>query len=252
MPKNVSTPGSCRDTTKPGIHPAPNGKIVYSNIQPGDYTLQIKWSNGEGVWTTETVLFHLTVQQYFWLRWPALMGYVILLSFIGYMIYRYREEPAGDPQPAGSGAPHACEGRRAASAATGFFHQYHSHELQTPLTLIMGSAERIQQENNPHYTPLIHQQASRLTYLGCSSCWTSAKRKQVFSNNQFSFLDLRELFMYLTDPFVPLSEQEGKKYTREIEDGMTAWVDKDKLPKIIFNLLSNAFKHSNRTGTTIW
>ncbi len=56
--------------------------------------------------------------------------------------------------------------------------------------------------------------------------------------------------MYLTDPFVPLSEQEGKKYIREIEDGMTAWVDKDKLEKIIFNLLSNAFKHSNR-GTTI-
>lgn len=225
-----------------------NGKIVYSNILPGDYRLKIKWSNGEGAWTTETLLFQLTVQQYFWLRWPALLAYAILLSFIGYMIYRYRRNRQEIRNQLAVEHLMRVKEEELHQQQLGFFTNI-AHELQTPLTLIMGSAERIQQENNSHYTPLIHQQASRLTYL-VQQLLDFRKAEAGFSNKQFSFLDLRELLMYLTDPFLPLSEQEGKLYVREIEDGITAWVDKDKLEKIIFNLLSNAFKHSTR-GTTI-
>ncbi len=137
---------------------------MYSNILPGDYTLQIKWSNGEGVWTAETVLFHLSVQQYFWLRWPALLAYAILLSFIAYLIYRYRRNRQEIRNQLAVEHLMRVKEEELHQQQLGFFTNI-AHELQTPLTLIMGSAERIQQENNPHYTPLIHQQASRLTYL---------------------------------------------------------------------------------------
>lgn len=225
-----------------------NGKIVYSNILPGNYKLKIKWSNGEGVWTTESVLLNLTVHQYLWLRWPALLAYAVLLSFIGYMIYRYRRNRQEIRNQLAVEHLMRVKEEELHQQQLGFFTNI-AHELQTPLTLIMGSAERIQQENNAHYTPLIHQQASRLTYL-VQQLLDFRKAEAGFTNNQYSFLDLRELFMYLTDPFVPLSEQEGKQYVREIQGESIAWVDKDKLEKIIFNLLSNAFKHSAR-GTTI-
>lgn len=225
-----------------------NGKIVYSNISPGEYVLKIKWSNGEGVWTTESVLLNLTVNQYLWLRWPALLAYALLISFIVYMIYRYRRNRQEIRNQLAVEHLMRVKEEELHQQQLGFFTNI-AHELQTPLTLIMGSAERIQQENDPHYTPVIHQQASRLTYL-VQQLLDFRKAEAGFTNNQFSFLDLKELLMYLTDPFVPLSEQEGKKYIREISDDMTAWVDKDKLEKIIFNLLSNAFKHSVR-GTTI-
>ncbi|MEO7766008.1 MAG: two-component regulator propeller domain-containing protein, partial [Ferruginibacter sp.] len=43
------------------------GKITYGNILPGNYTFRIKWSNGEGIWTTEMPLLKIYVKQYFWL-----------------------------------------------------------------------------------------------------------------------------------------------------------------------------------------
>ncbi len=54
----------------------------------------------------------------------------------------------------------------------GFFTNI-AHELQTPLTLIMGSIERFldkpisskEQKDKPYFLSLIHQQASRITYL---------------------------------------------------------------------------------------
>lgn len=223
-----------------------NGKIVYSNILPGDYTLRIKWSNGEGAWTGESVVLSLTVQEYFWLRWPALLAYAILLSFIAWMIYRYRRNRQEIRNQLAVEHLMRVKEEELHQQQLGFFTNI-AHELQTPLTLIMGSAERILHQPDSHYTPLIHQQASRLTYL-VQQLLDFRKAEAGFTNNQYSFLDLRELFMYLTDPFVPLSEQEGKQYHREISGDMAAWVDKDKLEKIIFNLLSNAFKHSARNA----
>jgi ligand-binding sensor domain-containing protein len=40
-------------------------RIVYNNIPPGNYTLMIKWSNGEGTWTKGVAAFSISVKQYF-------------------------------------------------------------------------------------------------------------------------------------------------------------------------------------------
>jgi AraC-like DNA-binding protein len=67
------------------------GKISYSNIPPGNYKLKVKWSNGEGFWTGEVTLFTLRVKQYWWLTWPAFLGYVLLLAVGVYTIYSIRK-----------------------------------------------------------------------------------------------------------------------------------------------------------------
>jgi signal transduction histidine kinase len=42
------------------------------------------------------------------------------------------------------------------------------------------------------------------------------------------------------------------EYELNISPDMIGWVDKDKLEKIIFNLLSNAFKHSEKNEQIVF
>jgi CheY-like chemotaxis protein/AraC-like DNA-binding protein/nitrogen-specific signal transduction histidine kinase len=140
----------------------------------------------------------------------------------------------------------------------GFFTNI-AHELQTPLTLIMGSAERFldktisnnSNKEKPYFLSLIHQQASKLTYL-VHQLLEFRKVEAGFFKNQFIYLNIAELLNNLAEPFLALSEQKGMQYKINIQPEIPGWIDKDKLEKIIFNLLSNAFKHSGKNEQIIF
>ena len=48
-----------------------------------------------------------------------------------------------------------------------------------------------------------------------------------------------------------MSEKNNLQFDLKIEDNIILWIDKDKVEKIIFNLLSNAFKHTCENQTII-
>jgi len=235
-----------------------NGKIVYSNITPGNYSLKIKWSNGEGLWSKELPLMTLEVKQYFWLTAWAYLGYAILLAGAIYVYYRYRKNKLEISHQLA--VEHLLREKEEAihQNRLGFFTNI-AHELQTPLTLIMGSAERFlhktasgnEQKDKPYFLSLIHQQASRLTYL-VHQLLEFRKVEAGFFKNQFSYLNVSELLLNLGEPFIPLSEQHKLEYELNIANNISGWVDKDKLEKIIFNLLSNAFKHSGKNEQVVF
>ena len=235
-----------------------NGKIMYSNILPGNYTLKIKWSNGEGIWTPEMRLLNLGVNQYPWLSSYALLVYAAIISMMVYIFYRYRKNKQEIKHQLE--VEHLLREKEEAihQNRLGFFTNI-AHELQTPLTLIMGSAERFldktispkEQKEKPYFLSLIHQQASRLTYL-VHQLLEFRKVEAGFFKNQFSYLNISELLQNLAEAFIPLSEQNKMEYELNISPDMIGWVDKDKLEKIIFNLLSNAFKHSEKNEQVVF
>ncbi|WP_257669642.1 two-component regulator propeller domain-containing protein [Parapedobacter tibetensis] len=229
-----------------------NGKISYSNIPPGNYTLLVKWSNGEGVWTTEQVAFHLHVKPYFWMTWPAFLGYALLLFAGGYLFYKNRKNKLEIRHHLKLEQKLREKDEALHQERLNFFTNI-AHELQTPLTLIMGSAERFQhhdQEQGPakkrsDLLSILYQQASRLTYL-VQQLLEFRKAEAGHLQAHYNTIDVSALLGNLTELFVPLSEQLGITFERQIPDGLTVTTDRDKLEKILFNLLSNAFKHSGK------
>ena len=235
-----------------------NGKILYSNIPPGNYSFKVKWSNGEGLWTDELAMLTLEVKQYFWLTIYAYLLYGILLSVIAIVIYRYRKNKLEIKHQLKVEHLLREKEEEIHQDRLGFFTNI-AHELQTPLTLIMGSVERYmekptvskEQKDKPYFLSLIHQQAARLTYL-VHQLLEFRKAEEGFYKNEYSQLNISELLQNFGEPFVPLSERNKMDYQLKIEPGMSGWVDKDKLEKIIFNLLSNAFKHSGKNEKVIF
>ncbi|MGN6342624.1 MAG: hybrid sensor histidine kinase/response regulator transcription factor [Ginsengibacter sp.] len=234
-----------------------SGKIIYSNILPGNYNLKIKWSNGEGIWTKEISLLKIEVKQYFWLTPFAFLVYALLLSTIVYLIYRYRKNKLK--------IKHQLEVEHLLRKKEDEIHQNRigfftniAHELQTPLTLIMGATERFldnplnsNNKEKPYFLSLIHQQASKLTYL-VHQLLEFRKVEAGFFENQYEHADISELLNNLAEPFITLSEQNTIHYELDINSGITGMIDKDKLEKIVYNLLSNAFKYSGKNEQVIF
>jgi len=226
--------------------PGTSGKLLYTNLPPGNYRLKIRWSNGEGTWTSDTQLLSLRVKQYTWLTTPAILCYALFLFWILYTIYKYRQNRAKIRQELELEHRMRLREEELHQQRIGFFTNI-AHELQTPLTLIMGSAERLHEQGSPYFMKLIHQQASRLTYL-IQQLLEFRKAESGLPAVQYSTLNISELLSNLAAPFHLLAVQQGKSYHRSIASGISGATDKDKIEKVVFNLLSNAFKHSFRNA----
>jgi PAS domain S-box-containing protein len=136
-------------------------------------------------------------------------------------------------------------------AKTAFFSNV-SHEFRTPLTLMLGPIEELLKETSPNTTrdqlETVHRNGLRLlklvnTLLDFSRI--EAGRVQV----NYEQVNLTTLTQDLASAFRSLIEKAGLKFTVECKPmGHPAYVDKEMWEKIIFNLLSNAFKFTFEGG----
>jgi signal transduction histidine kinase len=62
----------------------------YTNIAPGKYRFQVLAANNDGVWSTAAATYSFQLQPYFWQTyWFDLLG-AVLLSLLGWLVYRWR------------------------------------------------------------------------------------------------------------------------------------------------------------------
>lgn len=219
-----------------------NGKVAYGNVPPGQYVLKVKWSNGEGNWTEETAVMKIHVKQYFWLTWPAYLLYLVAGGGMAIAFSFYRRNKLEMKYQLEMEHMLRKKEEEVHQEQLGFFTNI-AHELQTPLTLIVGAAERNRSQENGYFPSLLQQQASRLTYL-VQQLLEFRRAESGFLKNYYTQLDVSGLLENIAALFAPLCKQRGLKYRVHVHPGVEGIVDKDKLEKIMFNLLSNACKHS--------
>ena len=127
-----------------------------------------------------------------------------------------------------------------------------SHEFRTPLTLIMAPVEKMLTDfrNRPEEKnmKLIKQNANRLLRMVNQLLDFRKLEVQGFTYNP-SFGNIVSFIEETVQSFHNLSEQKHIHFTfqTQINELITAF-DQDKLEKIIFNLLSNAFKFTHDYG----
>lgn len=135
-------------------------------------------------------------------------------------------------------------------AKTAFFNNV-SHELRTPLTLILGYIEDSITTTNNDYANLrlgqakiIQRNAQRLLKL-VNSLLEYSRIEAGRNHAIYEPTNLSELTIELTSVFRAAIEKAGLNLLLEIELlDEAVYVDKDMWEKIIFNLLSNAFKYT--------
>jgi signal transduction histidine kinase/DNA-binding response OmpR family regulator/streptogramin lyase len=225
--------------------------VTYTNLDPGKYIFRVKASNGDGVWNEKGTSLVVTILPPFWRTIPAFIIYAVLLAVILLAARRLTIQRAHMRFQLAQQKREAERVHELDLLKLKFFTNV-SHEFRTPLSLIMAPVEKmLNQSREPEQKKqyqLIYRNARRLLAL-------------VNQLLDFRKLEMRELRLYpsmgdivsfVKEVACSFTDMAGAKhihfnFTSSIESLQISF-DPDKIERILFNLLSNAFKFTPEHG----
>jgi signal transduction histidine kinase/ligand-binding sensor domain-containing protein/DNA-binding response OmpR family regulator len=234
------------------IKPVDRRYVRYTALGPGGYTFRVRATSSRGDWPEREIAFAFSIAPPWWRSLWAYGFYLSLGTALLVTIYRVRLNQArlkDRVEMEHFQAERIAEVDRLKSR---FFANI-SHEFRTPLTLILGPAEQAiestQEPSTRQKLHLIKNNTERLhtlvnQLLDFSQLESGTMKLQVSRNDVVEFL--RRTVMSFE------SWAERKKinldFQSEIESA-SGHFDRDKLEKILNNLISNSLKFTQEGGT---
>jgi signal transduction histidine kinase/DNA-binding response OmpR family regulator len=228
-----------------------NRKVTYTNLDPGTYYFKVKTTNSAGVWSDEIKTLKIIIKPPFWRSWFAFLLYGLLVAAGLYLYRKYALEKARMRFEVEQQKKEAERMQTIDAIKTKVFTNV-SHEFRTPLSLILTPLDKL---NNSITDPELNKQV-RLVQR-------NAKRLLNLVNQLLDFrkMEVQEFELQVTEgniikftkeivwSFSDLAELKAIEmvFTSNVENLIT-YFDKDKLEKILFNLLSNALKYTGNKG----
>ncbi len=225
------------------------GKVNLTKIPQGDYTLLVKAELGTGKEVTKQLL--LTIKPPFWKTpiaylcyillimvsvWVALTYYSKHIKLINSLLFEKKQRQL----------EHDFNEERIR-----FFTSF-SHELKTPLTLIIAPIEdlisEVTEKKFKHRLSLIHKNAKTL-FQSINQLLEFRKSNLGLSKLNLDKHNLSDYLEKWVHNYIPLAKKRKVllTYSGPVED-FSSWFDLEKLHIVVNNLLSNAFKYSHEKG----
>ena len=228
------------------------GSANFTNLSPGKYVFKLKGSNNDGVWNENETILNIRIKPPIWASPLAILGYVILLVLITIALIFYfslKTKMRGELKIARIEKEHS---EKLAKTRQHFFTSI-SHEFRTPLSLIIGPAEKLIQDagldkTGKKYAHLIENNASRLLWLN-NQLLDFCKLENKSLSLQISKFGINEFTRKIFDLFTDKAERKQIEYTFSADfESLEVTMDLRKIETILFNLLSNAFKFTPEKG----
>ena len=126
-----------------------------------------------------------------------------------------------------------------------------SHELKTPLTVILSNAELLESAQLPErparWTDNIRSEAGRMKSL-VEEMLTLARADNMVRTVVLEEVSLSDLAADCTLSFEPVAFEAGKPLQEDLAEGVTVMGDREKLRQVIAILLDNAVKYGADGG----
>ena len=227
---------------------------TFTNVPAGDYIFQVKASNNDGLWNEIPTKLNIKILPAWWqsnLAWLIYLLTLMTISYISYKVFidRIRERRILKFEREEHKQLEALNSKKIQ-----FFTNI-SHEFRTPLTLILNPLNDIIKGDFSNLSlttknklEIIHKNSNRLSRL--------INELMDFRKLQFNKMSVNASKINLI-PFIEevSSHFEGEATEKNIilsvdysENPINVWGDPSMLEKIIFNLLSNAFKVTPTNG----
>lgn len=231
---------------------ATSRKIAYTNLNPGKYTLMIREANNENG-TVHCISLDMVIAPPFYASLFAYFIYVLLFGGLMYFIIRFKTRQAKLEASLEYERKEKLRIEELNQVKLRFFTNI-SHEFRTPLTLIIGQIEYLLQLNKFNSTIYnrilrIYKNAWHMREL-VSELLDFRKQEQEYLKLQ---VECRDFVFFTKEIYLCFYEYASKRHINyqfepEVEH-IDVWFDPVQLQKVIFNLLSNAFKHTSEYGT---
>ncbi len=224
----------------------------YSQLQPGTYLFKLRSYNGDGLESLLPQTLKLTILKPYYLTNLAFLVYFILFVAAGYIIFRYLKFMLQLRRRIAAEEREKKHIKEINEAKLKFFTDV-SHEFRTPLTLIISPLEKILYDKKLH--PDLKQMISNINANGqrllnlTNTLIDFRKLDQGKTRLAVSQNDLGEFIRKTANAFFDYAADKNIQFELNIPDkSIIGWFDPAIIERVLFNLLSNAFKYTQEGG----
>lgn len=221
------------------------GRANYTDLSPGTYKLEVYSAGLDKVWSKQSATLEIEVLAPLWATWWAKLLYSLAFFALIIFVVRWKIEQNRKRME--------NEKYKELEEMKYRFFTNISHEFRTLLTLIItpiGSIlKRTTDGETRHQLNDVSRNAGDLLQL-VNQLLDFRKMEMNGEHLNLTSGNLNEFIQYTTMKFMPLAEQKNIRLAFEDKtEGLFMYFDKDKVGKILTNLLSNAFKFTKAGGS---
>ena len=227
-----------------------NRVASYTNLSPGRYEFQVKSTDSDGRWVDCISKVEILISAPLLLRWYFIMIYVFIVFLIVWYFIRYYILKKSMQREIQLEKEHNQKLKSLYEMRNNFLTNI-SHDLRTPLTLIQGPLEHYVNKDYENGCDInrqlliayknVHKLSDLMNQL------LDVKKYEIEKQTlSFDVVKLNNWLIEEVSHFETAIETKGLqlKYSLQELQG-DILIDKDKLSKIIFNLISNAVKFTS-------
>ncbi|MDR2473552.1 MAG: response regulator, partial [Tannerella sp.] len=217
-----------------------DNSISYMNLPPANYKLMVRKVDED-----EYISLNIKVLPPWYASLWAYITYLLIAASVIVLIIRYydsRRKLAFEIKDK--------EQKEKITQWKLSFFTYITHEFRTPLTLIIGQLDLFMQssEQNAHrMLGSVRHNAERLKFL-IDELIDFRKQEQGYLELKISYLNINALIKKVCLSFTDYANIHKIGFGLTDAPDVYLWCDPVQMQKVIYNLLSNAFKHTHSGG----
>ncbi len=230
---------------------ASNRNVIYNDLEPGSYTFLVKSSNSDGIWNEMPATVSFQVNPPFYLGKLALLSYLILALALIYLAFKLMKRWYILKKSLVAETVSRQKDNEHHRMKMAFFTDI-SHELRTPLTLILTTIEQLKVKNKQEIaSPKL--QLLRSNVLRMSRLVNQIMDIRKYDVGAFKLSvaqgDLKNDILKIKKAFDDYAKLNNITLKLDCKyEQLNVWYDIEIVEKILFNLLSNAFKFTPQGG----
>lgn len=227
---------------------------TFTNLSPGNYIFKVKSKEIGGQWGKEYASVKIHILRPYWLQWWAYLIYGAVLVFLFYLFRKYTIEWERLKTNLEFERLTHEKDKELYNLKQQFFTNI-SHEIRTPVTLILSSINRL------------FDKGEMLESRQLKSAHTIRKNSNLLLQLVNELLDIKKF--ETNDVHLKITESDFVSYCKEIylsfseiasdrnieytfdsdKPKIDLWFDKNQFEKVLYNLLTNAFKFTKNGGS---
>lgn len=231
-------------------------RINLTDLDTGSYTLSIKSSNDEGIWNPNIKRLSITILPPWWKTWWAYVLYFSLAFLLIFITIRFINNRIKLKRELFLEHVENERHQELYNMQQNFFTNI-SHEIRTPLTLISAPVEELLEaagDNDKVIGNLktIKHNSDRLLKL-VNELLDIRKAEKGHMKIYCEKQDIVSFCFEIYESFKGVSAKKNIEYKFVINSNtIPVFFDKNQMEKVVYNLLSNAFKFTKKNGKIVF